>query len=58
MWMLTGPEPDREGATRFDADRSVEKTGRNQPSGNFAQKLDFHRPVDKMGIAHRDRQHA
>jgi hypothetical protein len=57
MWMLTGPEPDREGATRFDADHLVEKTGRNQLSGNFVEKLDFHSPVDKMGIAHRDRQY-
>jgi hypothetical protein len=58
MWMLTGPEPDREGATRFVADHSVEKTGRNQRSRNFAQKLDFHSPVDKMGIVQRDRQYA
>jgi len=58
MWILTGPEPDREGATRFIADHSVEKTWWNERSGNFAEKLDFHRPVDKMGIVQRDRQYA
>jgi hypothetical protein len=58
MWMLTGPDPTLEGATRPLADCTVETTEWTRRSGNRGEKLAFHRPVDKMGIAQRDRQYA